>query len=404
MSNYDSSSLSRTPSSSSLSQYNNPDYKLFVDSLQQFSNSNRTLMDKIHLNQQRLENEFIQMEENLNAVRRQWDECNSLIAMKEDLESSLSQNSALVERLQQAELDLHHYKSALNQWRHTKILSSSSAPSTASKSAFRFAPSHYLQLFLGNMNVTIYRTKDRILYKDNYNEFKQKSTLLFILFPLIQLLFFQPGTTTLPFSKVILSSSNWSYWFFQIHSCWLVYYYCSSSLRENILYWNGSSMKSWWIIHHYISIGMTLMMMSLSEQIIAEKLRWFDWFGLVQGAIMLFQNMYQKKRNYVRRTLGKAVLTDVYSTETLAEKPTDLIWLVPMLYGLYITEFWFGYEFIRMVFEISHAQLGCFCIGVGFCILAIGNVFTTTQVIVSKSKSRRRANISSIKMSTKKST
>lgn len=40
----------------------------------------------------------------------------------------------------------------------------------------------------------------------------------------------------------------------------------------------------------------------------------FLWFGLGQGIIMLFQNAYQAKRNYVRKTLGKAKQIDVDST------------------------------------------------------------------------------------------
>jgi hypothetical protein len=40
----------------------------------------------------------------------------------------------------------------------------------------------------------------------------------------------------------------------------------------------------------------------------------------VQGLVMLFQNNYQRKRLYVRKTLGKARAIDVDSSETLVEK------------------------------------------------------------------------------------
>ena len=35
---------------------------------------------------------------------------------------------------------------------------------------------------------------------------------------------------------------------------WLLYYYLSLALRENILKANGSEIHSWWFMHHYISM------------------------------------------------------------------------------------------------------------------------------------------------------
>lgn len=35
---------------------------------------------------------------------------------------------------------------------------------------------------------------------------------------------------------------------------WLLYFYCSMALRENVLQVNGSNIRPWWIQHHYWSI------------------------------------------------------------------------------------------------------------------------------------------------------
>ena len=35
---------------------------------------------------------------------------------------------------------------------------------------------------------------------------------------------------------------------------WLLYFYCSMALRENVLMVNGSNIRPWWIRHHYWSI------------------------------------------------------------------------------------------------------------------------------------------------------
>jgi hypothetical protein len=42
---------------------------------------------------------------------------------------------------------------------------------------------------------------------------------------------------------------------------WMLYYYVSLALRENILRVNGSNIKTWWIVHHYLSIAIAFCML-----------------------------------------------------------------------------------------------------------------------------------------------
>jgi len=67
-----------------------------------------------------------------------------------------------------------------------------------------------------------------------------------------------------------------------------------------------------------------LMLLWPSAYLLKERRIELLSFGLLQGVVMLFQNIYQKRRLYVRKTLGKARAIDVESSETLVEKPTDL--------------------------------------------------------------------------------
>ena len=129
---------------------------------------------------------------------------------------------------------------------------------------------------------------------------------------------------------------------FQLHQLWLLYYYFTLSLRENILYANGSSMKRWWLDHHYVSIFITLPLLLWPDDFISHRYQRTMLFGVIQGAVMLAQYLYQSKRAYVRKTLGKAKSIDVDATETIVEKPTDLAWLVPLLYALYCYEWYIG--------------------------------------------------------------
>ena len=184
---------------------------------------------------------------------------------------------------------------------------------------------------------------------------------------------------------------------FQLHQLWLLYYYFTLSLRENILYANGSSMKSWWIHHHYISIVISLLLLLYPAQFLAERHTRLMLFGLVQGGVMTLQYLYQSKRSYVRKSLGKAKAIDVDATETIVEKPTDLWWLVPVLYALYLYELVLGVDVLSVWWQAqlerkAGGEDGCWhllLIGLGCVVLAVGNAITTGLVVVSKQKLRK---------------
>ena len=194
---------------------------------------------------------------------------------------------------------------------------------------------------------------------------------------------------------------------FQLHQLWLLYYYFTLSLRENILYANGSSMKSWWLYHHYVSIALTFFLLLWPDDFISHRYHRLMLFGVIQGAVMLCQFLYQSKRSYVRKTLGKAKSIDVDATETIVEKPTDLAWLVPLLYALYCYEWyigcdvlygwWMGHRAWRWVpgwgegdgVGWGGGQLHLVWIGLGFMVLAVGNAITTTAVLVGKQQMRK---------------
>ncbi len=50
---------------------------------------------------------------------------------------------------------------------------------------------------------------------------------------------------------------------FQCYLAWLAYFYLAMALRENVLVMNGSSIRSWWIQHHYWSAATVLLLLSL---------------------------------------------------------------------------------------------------------------------------------------------
>ena len=49
----------------------------------------------------------------------------------------------------------------------------------------------------------------------------------------------------------------------QFYWCWMLYFYAALALRENVLRANGSTIRKWWINHHYYSIGMCLVVLTM---------------------------------------------------------------------------------------------------------------------------------------------
>ncbi|XP_055961451.1 uncharacterized protein LOC126678149 isoform X2 [Mercurialis annua] len=157
-----------------------------------------------------------------------------------------------------------------------------------------------LRMFLGPINVRASRKDVQLKVKEEYNSYRDRTALLFLLFPSLLL---------------ILRSSLWNGCLptfpVQLYQAWLLFLYTGLALRENILRANGSDIRSWWIYHHYCAMIMALV--SLTWEIkgqpnCAQKQRGVQLFlqwAMMQGVAMLLQNRYQRQRLYTRIALGK---------------------------------------------------------------------------------------------------
>lgn len=110
----------------------------------------------------------------------------------------------------------------------------------------------FVRLFLGQVNVKALFTRDRTLLRDEYEKFKARTNYGFLLFPAIWL------------GVYMYLRHRWRYthWIHILTHVWLLYYYVSLSLRENILRVNGSNIRPWWIYHHYLSAFMSIIVLT----------------------------------------------------------------------------------------------------------------------------------------------
>ncbi|XP_020928896.1 transmembrane protein 120B isoform X5 [Sus scrofa] len=102
----------------------------------------------------------------------------------------------------------------------------------------------YLNLVLGNVNVTLLSKQAKFAYKDEYEKFKLYLTIILLL-----------GAVACRFVLHYRVTD-------EIFNFLLVWYYCTLTIRESILISNGSRIKGWWVSHHYVSTFLSGVMLT----------------------------------------------------------------------------------------------------------------------------------------------
>mmetsp|Transcript_3646 Transcript_3646/g.6197 ORF Transcript_3646/g.6197 Transcript_3646/m.6197 type:complete len:377 (+) Transcript_3646:46-1176(+) len=261
------------------------------------------------------------------------------------------------------------------------------------------------------------RFDQRLKLKQEYFRFRHQAALIFTIVPLILACgLWRASQMEATGEQGSFSPPLWVAT--QAYAAWLVYFYVSLALRENILVMNGSDIRSWWIQHHYIMVVFTLVLITLPTEskafkVFSEK---FIYFNVMQGLIMMFQNRYQSRRLYRQIALGRNQTMDVVSAEASPGKGHLLI-LYPALFAMQGLQFVIAMDAIaysaKDFFQTAgwlddvpsstdlRTSRGVFVCGVLFMALALGNIISTIATIVSKLKKslKRSAKSSSFKKS-----
>ncbi|XP_010919352.1 uncharacterized protein [Elaeis guineensis] len=242
------------------------------------------------------------------------------------------------------------------------------------------AHGRFLKMFLGPVDVRAPRKEYQLKVKEEYNKYRDRTAILFLLFP-----------STL----LVLRSWIWNGCFpalpVQLYQAWLLFLYTSLALRENVLRVNGSDIRPWWIYHHYCAMLMALV--SLTWEIkgqpdCAYKQRGVQLFlawAMMQGVAMLLQNRYQRQRLYTRIALGKAKRMDVVWGETAGVQ--GQLWLLcPILFILQVFEAYVGMLLLRTALVGAVSEWQVIVCGILLVVMAVVNFINTVQTLVAKSR------------------
>ncbi|XP_039635688.1 transmembrane protein 120B [Perca fluviatilis] len=231
----------------------------------------------------------------------------------------------------------------------------------------------YLNLVLGNVNVTLLSNQAKFAYKDEYEKFKLYMTII-LMFGAITCLFFLNCRVT-----------------DEIFNFLLVWYYCTLTIRESILMSNGSRIKGWWVSHHYVSTFLSGVMLTWPEGPMYQMFRsQFLAFSIYQSKTLicsldLEQNVFVTLLCMYSMVFLRCHNVFCVSTEGFQSWMwRGLTFLLPFLFFGHFWQLYNSVTLFRLGGREDCKEWQVFMLALTFLVLFLGNFLTTVKVVHQK--------------------
>uniref|UniRef100_A0A673UZL7 Transmembrane protein 120B n=1 Tax=Suricata suricatta TaxID=37032 RepID=A0A673UZL7_SURSU len=262
-----------------------------------------------------LEGEFQELQETHRIYRQKLEELTSLQTL---CSGSINKQKT---RLKDLKHTLQRYKHHAS-WEEAELIQQMSANIKERQNIFfdmeAYLPKKnglYLNLVLGNVNVTLLSNQAKFAYKDEYEKFKLYLTIILLL-----------GAVACRFVLHYRVTD-------EVFNFLLVWYYCTLTIRESILISNGSRIKGWWVSHHYVSTFLSGVMLTWPNGLIYQKFRnQFLAFSIFQSCVQFLQYYYQRGCLYRLRALGERNHLDLTVEGFQSWMWRGLTFLLPFLF------------------------------------------------------------------------
>ncbi|KAK2723167.1 transmembrane protein 120 homolog [Artemia franciscana] len=227
----------------------------------------------------------------------------------------------------------------------------------------------YLKIILGTVNVNILDKAARFKYKDEYEKFKLVLNLIALVLSVINLI-----TNQRVFDLLFMFLTVW--------------YYCTLTIRESILKVNGSKIKGWWRLHHFISTVVGGVMLTWPDGTPYQGFRQqLMWFHVYISCLQYLQFRYQQGCLYRLKALGDRHNMDITIEGFHSWMWRGLTFLLPFLYIGYGFQCYNSYKLYKLSF-VEGATWQIPALSLLFLTLFLGNTITTSLVIPQKIKDR----------------
>jgi TMPIT-like protein len=210
----------------------------------------------------------------------------------------------------------------------------------------------------------------KLRYKTEYEHFKLQLTL---------------SNFLLSFTNLFIIKSDV---LDMIHHFLLLYFYSTITLREQILCVNGSRIRTWWLLHHYLSILVSALMLIWPRSWSYEQYRpVFLTFSIYLSAVQYLQFRYQMSRLYTLRALSKIGPMDVTTDSAQVHVRNNLTFLLPfLLFGQCFQAYNAYFLLSHVTFAPNVHEWHPFVAGIIFALIAFGNMSTTLHTYYQKVK------------------
>ncbi|XP_005101235.1 ion channel TACAN [Aplysia californica] len=227
----------------------------------------------------------------------------------------------------------------------------------------------YLSIILGSVNVSLLTKEARFIYKKDYEKFKLTVSYIIL---------------ALAFLTAFVFKSRWCD---ATLNFLMVWYYCTLTIRESILIVNGSRIKGWWLTHHFISTVCAAISLIWPDGFTYQEFRFQHiTFIIYISMVYVLQYYYQSGCLYRLRSLGQSHEMDITVEGFMSWMWKGLSFLLPFLFFGYFFQLYNAYVLMQLAFhpQCMEWQVAVLCI-IHF-VLFVGNVSTTSMVVVNKVK------------------
>lgn len=228
-------------------------------------------------------------------------------------------------------------------------------------------PGLYLRIVLGALNISFSSKQDKFDYKNDYEQFKIivsaiSAVLAFLLYFFIQ-------------NRVLDTVFHFL----------LVWYYCTLTIRERILIANGSRIKGWWNIYHFISTACAGIMLIWPRSRSYDEFRdQFMLFSLYLNIVHLIQYQYQIGCLYKLRALGDRHPMDITVDGFMSWMFRRLTFTLPFLFTAYALDLYNAYRLYCISRQPYCNEWQVLAVAIIYFVQAAGNIITVCRVIQQK--------------------
>ncbi|PAA86531.1 hypothetical protein BOX15_Mlig034229g1 [Macrostomum lignano] len=228
----------------------------------------------------------------------------------------------------------------------------------------------YLNIVLGQVNVSLLSKVDKFAYKQDYEAFKLVLTLIILVAAIFLFLFLEHRVFDAAFQFL------------------LVWYYCTLTIRESILIVNGSRIKGWWVAHHFVSVVCSGIVLTWPREVSYYRFRnQFNLFCVYVGIVQVVQYYYQRGCLYKLRALGERHSMDITVDGFMSWMWRRLGFVLPFLFLGYGFQLYNSFVLFKLFYEPDCQEWQVIALSGLFLLLFLGNTTTTLGVVKQKMKS-----------------